>query len=985
MERPGRYRTFGERPRERPGRRHITGLSNSFGINNLTNAGSYTLNVAGTLTNPNYTVSSTNTGSWAVNPATLTYLANPASSTYGSAGSPLSGTVTGFVNSDTLASATTGAMSFNSRVRGVATLNVGSYAINGSGLTANNGNYVLTQAPANATALTITPATLTYTASAASSTYGSAIPSLVGTVTGFVNGDTQTSATSGSLSFGTAATPSSNAGSYAVNGSGLTSDSNYVLVQASGNTTALTIAPAPITVAALGGASTYGASPANPGLTASGLQNGQSVSALSGISNSFGINALTGAGSYTLSVAGTLTNPNYRVTSANTGTWAVNPASITVTALGGSSTYGSSPSNPGLSAIGLQNGQSAAVLTGLSNSFGITNLTNAGSYTLSVAGMLANPNYTVSSANAGTWAVNPATLLYVATPASTTAGDPIPTLTGTVSGFVNGQTLAAATTGTAVYTTAATANSVAGNYAVTGSGLTANNGDYVFAQAPGNATALTLTGASTPSTTQSTSSSDTTVTQQTTQFVQTASYTQPTTTGPVVTIVDTTTSNTTTAANDNTATTGNSSGGSSSGGGASGGGNSGGSGGTGSQANGKHGGNGTPPGTRLVDLKFIPLPNGSGMPPPGETRFVDNEVVLQFAPGTTQQQIDDMARRFGLSLSTQQDIGVLGRSIFTFRLGNGETVRDVIAAIEAGGFGAAVQPNYTFGLSQDQNVQVASLGDPAQYIVEKLQLGAVHRISKGDHVLVALIDSKIDTEQPDIAGAVTDEFDAGCGVDAAPDPHGTGMAGAIASHLNLLGVAPGAKLIAICAFGGHGTPESSSVKIIKGLDYAIQHGAKIVNMSFAGPRDPAVAQELQIAREKGLVLIGAAGNDGPNSPPLYPGADPNVIAVTATDENDRVFRGANQGEYVALAAPGVDILVPAPHSGVQFTTGTSVATAHVSGVAALLMAEQPTLSPEQIRSILTSTAKHYAAKGSERKSGAGVIDPLKALRLKPLS
>jgi subtilisin family serine protease len=67
------------------------------------------------------------------------------------------------------------------------------------------------------------------------------------------------------------------------------------------------------------------------------------------------------------------------------------------------------------------------------------------------------------------------------------------------------------------------------------------------------------------------------------------------------------------------------------------------------------------------------------------------------------------------------------------------------------------------------------------------------------------------------------------------------------------------------------------------------------------------------------------------------------------------------------------------------TTGTSVATAHVSGVAALLTAGKPTLSPDQIRSILTSTAKHHAVKGSERKSGAGVIDPLKELRLKPLS
>ena len=77
---------------------------------------------------------------------------------------------------------------------------------------------------------------------------------------------------------------------------------------------------------------------------------------------------------------------------------------------------------------------------------------------------------------------------------------------------------------------------------------------------------------------------------------------------------------------------------------------------------------------------------------------------------------------------------------------------------------------------------------------------------------------------------------------------------------------------------------------------------------------------------------------GAKSPPLYPGADPNVMAVTATDEHDHLFNGANQGTYVAVAAPGVNILVPAPDGDVQFTTGTSVASANVSGVAALLMA-----------------------------------------------
>jgi subtilisin family serine protease len=165
---------------------------------------------------------------------------------------------------------------------------------------------------------------------------------------------------------------------------------------------------------------------------------------------------------------------------------------------------------------------------------------------------------------------------------------------------------------------------------------------------------------------------------------------------------------------------------------------------------------------------------------------------------------------------------------------------------------------------------------------------------------------------------------------------------------------------------------------------AIKQGARIVNMSFAGARsDPAFAQALQVAREKGVLLIGAAGNAGPKSPPLYPGADPNVMAVTATDPDDHLFNGANQGKYITVAAPGVDVLVPAPNEGVQFTTGTSVATAEVSGVAALLIAQRPSRTPTEIRTTLTSTAKHLGAKGVNPQFGAGLVDPLKALRLAP--
>jgi subtilisin family serine protease len=114
-------------------------------------------------------------------------------------------------------------------------------------------------------------------------------------------------------------------------------------------------------------------------------------------------------------------------------------------------------------------------------------------------------------------------------------------------------------------------------------------------------------------------------------------------------------------------------------------------------------------------------------------------------------------------------------------------------------------------------------------------------------------------------------------------------------------------------------------------------------MSFTGPRDPSIAQKMARTRKQGLILIAAAGNAGPKSSPLYPAAYPNVIAVTATDADDRLFQGANRGNHIAVAAPGVDLLLPAPEAGYQMTTGTSFAAAEVSGIAALLLERKPDL------------------------------------------
>lgn len=254
--------------------------------------------------------------------------------------------------------------------------------------------------------LLVAPRPLTITASNQSKTYGAiaTLGTTAFTTSGLVNGDTVSGVTLSSTGAGAAATVAG--GPYAITasaalGSGLT---NYTISYANG---LLTVLPAPVTVTALGGASTYGSSPGNPGLSASGLQNGQAAGVLTGLSNSFGITGLTSAGSYALTVAGTLTNANYVVTGLTGGSWTVNPAPVTVTALGGSSAFGASPGNPGLAAGGLQNGQSVGVLTGLRSSFGITGSTAVGSYTLNVVGALTNPNYIVAGLNTGLWTVVP--------------------------------------------------------------------------------------------------------------------------------------------------------------------------------------------------------------------------------------------------------------------------------------------------------------------------------------------------------------------------------------------------------------------------------------------------------------------------------------------------------------------------------------------------------------------------------------------------
>jgi subtilisin family serine protease len=367
------------------------------------------------------------------------------------------------------------------------------------------------------------------------------------------------------------------------------------------------------------------------------------------------------------------------------------------------------------------------------------------------------------------------------------------------------------------------------------------------------------------------------------------------------------------------------------------------------------------------------------IPPAGETHFLSNEILVRFDASASADYIAGLTRSLQLTPLETVTFALTGDTVQRLRIDGPSSVRRTLLALRSARV-AEAQANMAYLVQQGAPASAhesAADATSAQYVVSKLHLLEAHRISNGDDVLVAVIDSQIDTKHPDLAGVIADQYDV-IGTPAEAHLHGTAMAGAIAAHSRLVGVAPKVRLLAVRAFAGQGeSAQSTTFNILKGIDWAASKSARVVNMSFAGPTDGMVREMLDKANARGIVLIAAVGNAGPRSPPLYPAAYPHVIGITATDADDKLMPQANRGPQVVAAAPGVEILAPAPGGSYQVTSGTSVAAAHASGVAALLLARRPNLSSDDVRRVLTRTA--HVVPGNRNDTGAGVIDALGAV------
>jgi subtilisin family serine protease len=266
--------------------------------------------------------------------------------------------------------------------------------------------------------------------------------------------------------------------------------------------------------------------------------------------------------------------------------------------------------------------------------------------------------------------------------------------------------------------------------------------------------------------------------------------------------------------------------------------------------------------------------------------------------------------------------------------------------------------------------------------------GAVHSAGHtGAGVRVAVIDSGIDPTHPDLEGIYAGGWDF---VNDDDDPYddfgrGTQVAGILAAAVNgsgVTGVAPDVSLYALKVLDHDGAGFFSD--IIAALEWAVANGIQITNNSYASATDPGslVRQAFDNAYAAGVLNVAAAGNDGTCAGTAdtvgFPARFASVIAVTATDAADRRACFSATGPDVELAAPGVDINSSLPWGTYDYDSGTSMASPHVAGTAALVIGAG-VVGPQNIRDLLDQTALDLGDPGRDPEYGYGRIDAAAAV------
>jgi len=334
-------------------------------------------------------------------------------------------------------------------------------------------------------------------------------------------------------------------------------------------------------------------------------------------------------------------------------------------------------------------------------------------------------------------------------------------------------------------------------------------------------------------------------------------------------------------------------------------------------------------------------------------------------------------QKLGFRLKEKRPLAALGLSMLKLGTPPGLDARQAIALLHTRFPELTADVDSLYGTYENEAAQVFSLPAPdyARRMIHWLD-GA----GCGVGLRIGMIDSALALGLPAFAGRkLYQRSFLERGQTAADPGHGTAIADLLvgapdAAHPAAGGLLPDADLYAAAVLWRRGgQTQADALAISTALDWMVRNHVALVNMSLAGDYNALLALAVHRASERGSVLVAAAGNAGPSAPPVYPGALPEVIAVTAVDQTGAVFPGANHGDYVAFAAPGVGIWAPGPDGQGRYQTGTSFAAPFALGVAALELIRGAPADPSNLRRRLAAGARHLGSEGRNGEFGYGLV------------
>ena len=380
--------------------------------------------------------------------------------------------------------------------------------------------------------------------------------------------------------------------------------------------------------------------------------------------------------------------------------------------------------------------------------------------------------------------------------------------------------------------------------------------------------------------------------------------------------------------------------------------------------------------------------------PPGARA---GEIIVALRPGTALSssatasgsgavELAAALRRAGAT--TARELGA-GSAAYQITVNRGADIARLSATLSA-------LPVVRYAEANHERKLLRTPNDPVlrqQWALRNIQAPEAWDITTGTAIVIAILDTGVSSDHPDLKGKVLAGYDFhNNDGDASDDEgHGTYVAGVAAAYGDnnegIAGVCWGCQILPVKVLGSNGS--GSDAAVAAGMRYAVDRGARIISMSLGGDEDAQVIRDAAVyARARNVLLVAASGNGQANgNRPNYPGAYPETLAVSATDGSDIVTGFSTTGDFVDISAPGVGVWSTGFVDGrntYEAQNGTSAACPHVAGVAGLVMSIRPDISASDLFDLLIRATDDRGAPGKDPANGYGRLNALRAVQFAQL-